>query len=464
MNDLTQGSIPRHLIRLAVPMAIGMVFQTLYYLVDLWFVARLGEAAIAGVGAAGNVQFIVMALTQILGVGTMALIAQAIGRRDSGDVRLVFNQSVTLAALCGVATFVIGLAAAPFYMRTVGADAATVAAGTSYLLWFVPGLALQFAAVVMGAALRGAGKAKPTMVVQIATVILNALLTPVLIAGWGTGRPMGAAGAGLATTIAIGVSVVLLWFYFQRLEQTVAFDVALLRPQPAVWRRILRIGLPPGGEFALIFVLIGLVYWIIRDFGPAAQAGFGVGSRVMQAIFLPAMAIAFAAAPIAGQNVGARKPERVVATFRSAAVMGSAIMLVLTLFCQWRPDLLVAAFTGEAEVVSVGADYLMIISWNFVASGLIFTCSALFQAFGHTLPSLLSSATRLVTFAVPGVLLSTRADFSLRNLWVLSVVTVALQASTSLWFLRRDLRRYLRKANEDRDDHPPTLVSVSESA
>src|SRR5262245_63648474 len=104
MSDLTQGPISRHLIRLAIPMGIGMVFQTLYYLIDLFFVAKLGDAAVAGVSAAGNVQFMVMAITQILGVGTMALIAQAVGRKDAADANLVFNQSLLMAAVAGSLT------------------------------------------------------------------------------------------------------------------------------------------------------------------------------------------------------------------------------------------------------------------------------------------------------------------------------------------------------------------------
>ncbi|MGD2116433.1 MAG: MATE family efflux transporter, partial [Acidobacteriota bacterium] len=94
MRDLTEGSIPKHLLRLAAPIAAGMMFQTLYYLVDLYFVSRLGEAAVAGVSTAGNLQFVVIALTQVLGVGTMTLIAHAVGRRDRDDANLVFNQSL----------------------------------------------------------------------------------------------------------------------------------------------------------------------------------------------------------------------------------------------------------------------------------------------------------------------------------------------------------------------------------
>src|SRR5437762_13999630 len=108
MKDLTQGPIHRHLIVMAATMAAGMLLQTLYYIVDLYFVARLGDAALAGVSAAGNVFFIVLALTQMLGVGTVALISHAVGRKDRADANHIFNQSVVLAAVCTLVTLVGG--------------------------------------------------------------------------------------------------------------------------------------------------------------------------------------------------------------------------------------------------------------------------------------------------------------------------------------------------------------------
>ncbi len=306
MKDLTDGSIARNILQMAVPIAAGMFFQTLYFLIDLYFVAGLGGAAIAGVGAAGNVMFIVFSLTQVLGVGTVALISQAVGRRDRADATLIFNQSLVLSASCALITLVFGYGLGHAYVQTLGSDAATVLAGSTYLNWFLPSLALQFALVAMGSALRGTGIVQPTMIVQVATVVLNAVLAPVLIAGWGTGHPLGVAGAGLASSLSVGVGVVLLGLYFRRLEKYVAFECdAQWRPQLAVWGRLLRVGLPAGGEFALMFIYMAVIYWIIRRFGADAQAGFGIGQRIMQSMFLPAMAVAFATAPIVGQNFGA---------------------------------------------------------------------------------------------------------------------------------------------------------------
>ena len=123
--------------------------------------------------------------------------------------------------------------------------------------------------------------------------------------------------------------------------------------------------------------------------------------------------------------------------------MGSALMFTLTLVCQWRADWLVRGFTSEVAVIAVSTGFLHVISWNFVSQGIIFTCSAMFQALGNTVPSLISGATRILTFAAPAVWLSQRPGFVLRHLWMLSVATVTLQALVSLWLLRREFRRRL---------------------
>ncbi len=443
MRDLTQGPIPGNLVQMAVPIAVGMLAQTLYFLVDLYFVAQLGDAAIAGVSAAGLAMFVVMALTQTLGVGTAALVAQAVGRKDPNDANLVFNQSLVLAAVCLAGTLIGGYALTGAYMRSIGADAATADAGISYLTWFLPGLALQYVSIVMMSALRGTGVVQPTMIVQMVTVLLNVLLAPVLIAGIGTGRPLGVAGAGLASTISVAAGVVLLSFYFVRLEKYVHFRAGLWAPRFAVWGRMLNIGLPAGGEFALMFVYMSVIYWIIRDFGAAAQAGFGVGTRLMQAIFLPAMAIAFATGPMAGQNYGAKQYARVRATFRTAAILSSVLMIVLTLVCQWNPGWLVARFTSDPQVIAVGSRFLQVISWNFVASGLIFTCSGIFQGLGHTWPALASTSSRILTFVLPAIWLASLPGLQLDHIWYLSVASVASQAIISLLLLHRVMRQRL---------------------
>jgi putative MATE family efflux protein len=446
MKDLTENTVAKHVIQMAIPIAAGMLFQTLYFLIDLYFVAHLGDAALAGVGAAGNLSFIVLALTQVLSVGAVTLISQAVGRKDRADANLVFNQSLVLAASCGLLTLLAGYALAGAFMRTLGSDRATMLAGVEYLYWFLPSLALQFGLAALGSALRGTGIVKPTMIVQVLSVVLNAILAPVLIAGWGTGLPMGVAGAGLASSLSVGIGLVLLSRAFHKLERFVVFDRSLWRPRAGVWTRMLGVGLPAGGEFALMFLFMGVIYWIVRPFGEAAQAGFGVGMRIMQSLFLPAMAVAFATAPIVGQNFGAGKFERVREAFGFAAVTGGAIMVLLTLFCQWAASAMVSAFAADPGARAIGAEYLRICSWNFVATGLVFTFSGTFQGLGNTLPAVFSSATRLVSFVLPAVWLARQPGFQIRELWYVSVASVGSQALVSLWLLRREFRRRLGAA------------------
>jgi putative MATE family efflux protein len=443
MKDLTQGPITGHLVQMAAVMLIGMVGQTLYYIVDLYFVSGLGPQAIAGVGAAGNLAFVVLALTQILNVGTVALISHAAGRKDQADANLVFNQSLALSAFIGVFVLVTGYLLTAPYLRSVGADEGMRRAGATYLYWFLPGLALQFAMVSMGAALRGTGIVRPTMTVQVLTVLLNVALAPVLIAGWGTGHPLGVAGAGLASTIAIVVGVIMLTTYFTRLEKYVGFHREQWQPNLAYWKRILNIGLPAGGEFFVMFLLMAITYWVIRQFGSEAQAGYGIGQRVMQAIFLPAMAVAFSAAPIAGQNFGARRADRVRETFRVAVLMETAVMVVITAVCLAAPGMFIRVFTSDPKVIEVGTDFLRIISWNFVGSGVVFTCSGMFQAMGNTWPALLSGGSRLLVFGVPAVWLSLQPGFHLDQVWQVSVVTTIVQAVLSFTLLQFEMRRKL---------------------
>jgi putative MATE family efflux protein len=443
MKDLSSGSIPAHITSMSIQMGIGILVQTLYFFTDLYFVAKLGDAAIAGVTSAGNIWFIVLALTQILNVGTVALVAHAVGAKERDRANHVFNQSLLLSLLIGAVVFVGVFVISGPYMRTVAADAATARAGIDYLYWFAPGLALQFIMVSMFATLRATGMMKPTMIIQVISVLVNIVLAPVLIVGWGTGKPMGPAGAGLASSIATLVGVVLSVYYFVKHEKYVAMHRDQMEVNWPVWGRLMIIGLPVGLEFFLMSIVMAVIYWVIRDFGASAQAGFGVGQGVMRIIMLPAMAVAFASAPIAGQNYGARKPERVRETFNWTVSFSVVIMLLLTIVCQFESDTFMRIFTNEAAVIAVGAHMLIIISWNFAANGIIFSCSSMFQALGNTWPTIGSSAVRLVIFIVPTLYLSTLPGFQLVHVWYVSLASMFIQAVVSFVLLRREFGRKL---------------------
>ena len=439
MRDLTSGSVSRHLLDTASFMLVTMVSQTLYFLVDLYWVGRLGKEAVAGVAVAGNLTFLVLALSQMLGVGTTTLVSHAAGRKNPTEARLVFNQAQVISMLVAAVFFVVAMSLRRAYAEGLSADAQTAELAVSYLTWFLPAMALQFGIVAMGAALRGTGNFKPGMVVQTTTVLINMLVAPVLIFGWGTGTPLGVAGAAIASLVAVVIGTVWLATYFTR-SSYLHFALEDWRPRFGLWRRILAIGLPAGAEFALMAVYLVIVYTIAKPFGAAAQAGFGIAMRVVQAGFMPIVALGFAVAPVAGQNFGARRVDRVRQTFRSAVSMAVGAMLLLAVACQLWGAVFVSVFTDDAMVIAVGAEYLRIVSWSFVASGLAFVTSSTFQALGHTLPPLFASAMRLALVAVPAVLMARRPDFELRWLWWVSTASIWAQVALSLTLLWREPR------------------------
>ncbi len=443
MRDLTQGSMTRIILAMSLPVAAGMVFQTLYLIVDLYFVAALGDDAVAGVGTAGTLMFVIMALTQVLGVSSVALISQAVGRKKQAEANLIFNQSLVLAVVCAIITLFGGYLLADSYLATITSDAGTLSEGIIFMHWFLPGMALQFAIMAMSSSLRATGIVKPGMVIQVITVVLNIILAPILIAGWGPGPALGVLGAGLASTLSIIVGVLLLTAYFFKLEKYVSFDVSLWKPQLTIWKRMLDIGLPAGGEMLLMFVYFSMVYWLIQDFGAPAQAGFSIGGRIMQSIFMPTMAIAFAVGPIAGQNFGAGQYARVREVFFKGMLLSSLVMIVVTALMQWKSDLLVGFFTDETEVIIVGSVFLQLISWNFVAQGIIFTCSGMFQGLGNTRPALLSSASRLLVFIPVAMYLKYQPGFAINQVWYISIASVTLQAVVSYLLLQREFKAKL---------------------
>jgi putative MATE family efflux protein len=295
----------------------------------------------------------------------------------------------------------------------------------------------------MGAALRGVGVFKPSMIVSTVSVVINMVAAPFLIFGWGTCHAFGVVGAAMSSLIAIVIAVVWMTTYFIPTTAFLHFRFHDWRPQVKQWRRILAIGLPTGFEFAMMAVYQGLVYTIARPFGAAAQAAFGIGMRVIQAGMMPVVSLGFGVAPVAGQNFGAGLAARVKATFKDAAYLAVAVTVLLTIICQLAPEPIIRAFSKDPAVLAEGVRYLRIISWNFVASGLIFVSSSMFQAMGNTMPSLVASSARIVLIFVPAVLLSRQPGFQLHWIWYLSAGSVFVQLALSLSLLRREFARRL---------------------
>ena len=448
MQDLTTGSITRHLLKTMSFMLLMMVFQTLYVLIDLYWVGRLGTSAVAAVGIAGNVMFLVLALVQMLGVGTTTVVSHAFGRRDQAAARLGFNQSLSLAAACSAGFFIVAMALRARYAATQSADADTARLAGEYLSWFIPAMALQFPLVAMSAALRGVGNFKLGVAVGVVTIVINMLAAPVLIFGWVGAPALGVRGAAMASLLAIVVGNIWLGLHFRR-DAILTYAQREWRPRLEVWRRMLAIGMPAGFDFAMMAVYLFIVYSVAKPFGTAAQAGFGIGMRVMQAGFMPVIALGMSVAPIAGQNFGARRPDRVRHTFRDGALLAAVMMGLFFTLCHVVPSGLIRLFTKDPAAIAIGDEYLRIVSWSFLASGVVFVAGSMFQAMGNTLPSIATSLVRVVLVSLPVLVLSRRPGFELTTIWHLSVTSVWMQLGLALLLLRREFAVRMRFRDGD---------------
>jgi Na+-driven multidrug efflux pump len=253
-------------------------------------------------------------------------------------------------------------------------------------------------------------------------------------------------------------------FYFLPSDAYLRFAFRSWSPRFDLWRDMLKIGLPAGAEFGLMAVYLMLVYVVSRPFGAAAQAGFGIGLRIIQACFLPVVALGFAVSPVAGQNFGARKADRVRETFRVAATLAAGGMLVLATITWLAASAMIRIFSSDPQVIAVGEEYLHVVAWNFVASGVIFVSSSMFQAMGNTMPSLITSGARIVIIAVPVLLLAQAPGFALRWIWYISAGAVVVQLLMNLWLLRREFRVRLAFEKSSADVLNPAVVETPSSA
>jgi putative MATE family efflux protein len=443
MRDLTEGPVVHHIVRLAAPLVASMLAQISYQLIDLYFLASTGVQTMAGVNAAGVAGVVVLTLTQTLGSATLALVAQAVGRRDPRDANTVFNQAIAMSFILAGAMIFPLYVLTTVYLEYAARDRAMIDAGSTFLRWVLPGYALMLPLTVFGSALRGLGLVRPTIAVQILTIVINALLAPVLISGWITGVALGAAGAGLATSIAVFAGTLLLGAYFHRSQHYLRVQSASLGPRFIEWRRISSVGFPAGCETGIMLLSAAVVYFAIRNFGPEAQAGYAIGWRVMQTVLMPAIAIALAVGPIVGQSFGARKGTRVRETFRKAVLMGSVLLVITTFLLQWQAGAIVGLFRADAGASTVAVSFLSLASWALLGQGLIYTCSSTFQGMGNTLPSLVSSAASFLVFSGLAAWLSLRPDFQMNDVWFVSLGTISFQAIFCLYFVLSEFNRRL---------------------
>ncbi|MBW1801731.1 MAG: MATE family efflux transporter, partial [Deltaproteobacteria bacterium] len=302
--DLTEGSIPRILIRLSAPIIFGMMMFTLYLMVDLYFVGRLGPDAVAAISISGNAFFVILGLSYILGTGGMALISQAFGRREQEKAGIIFLQSLILTILTGIVIALVGIAIARPYIRFFGGREQSLVWGVQYFQVFSVSFFFILLLHVIMSCYRGMGDTRTPMMINLQSVVLNMLLDPILIFGL-LGMPkLGVQGAAIASLIS-QVYAIAIYIYLIFVKGYPIKIKGSWRLKPTIIKQSLSIGLPSGLTYFLLSFNMLITYRVIGPFGTQAIASLGIGFRILQAMYMPVIALTLAMAAMVGQNFGA---------------------------------------------------------------------------------------------------------------------------------------------------------------
>jgi putative MATE family efflux protein len=438
--NLTEGPIFKTLIRLALPVTIAMVMFTVYLMVDLYFVGRLGPDAVAAVSISGNAFFIHLGFSTILGTGGMALIAQAFGRKDYDYAATVFKQSILLALIVGIIEAATGLMIAPVYIKYFGGSGKSLEWGIQYFQIFVISFLFMILLFTVGNCYRGMGNTKTPMIIMLQANLMNIVLDPILIFGW-LGLPaLGVRGAALASIIsqlyALAIYGYLIFIKGAHIDLKGKWQLRF-----SIIRKSLFIGIPSGLNHFLLAANLLITFRVISDYGTAALASIGIGFRILQAIYIPVIAVASAMAAIVGQNFGAKKYNRIPGTFARAWLISILFMLLCTAICQAFPEYLIGIFSNDPAVRQFGVVYLKIFSLGFVMVGTIMVTSAVFQGLGKTYPSLVGAALDNVLFAGLVFTLPVYFSWGIQSIWWIKLTTAVLEMVVVALWLKAELQR-----------------------
>jgi len=379
--DLTVGPMSQHYRTLAIPAALGMVFNTLYNMVDIYFAGRLATQAQAGLAIGFMVFFVYIAFGFGLGSAVSALIGGALGGRDKRRARRLAAQSLAFAAVISLILMALGLWISPLVVELVSEPGPYRDAATRYLLVLqlaIPGFVVAYAC---NGALQAQGDSVSLTRALFVAFIANVILNPLLIYGLpGIWDGIGFDGLAVSTVLSqTGVMAYMLW-RLAGSEVTDGTRRAHFKPRRKTFQTLAVQMLPTSFSMQIMIISGFAVQYALKGFGGHAIAAYGVGIRIEQLVLLPILGVASSLLPIAAQNFGAKDFDRVRAAFAYSVKIAMLFMAVMCPILWLGADLAMGFFTSDPEVRSIGVGYLRFDALLLPVYGLLFIINALLQA------------------------------------------------------------------------------------
>ncbi len=380
-DDLTIGTMASHFRALAIPAAFGMLFATLYNIVDVYYAGMLSTDAQAGLAIGYQAFFVLMAVGFGLGSALSALVSNAKGSKNQLQTQNLVAQGLTFGVIATMGSMVVGWIIGPHLIALVSEPGAYRDAATGYFRWLIIALPGFFMAYGGNGVLQAHGDSRSMQRALMVAFFANIALNPVLMFGipgvWG-----GMGFNGIAVATIISQTGVMLFIVSRIMRLAVMQSVALsaFRPQRACFAQITAQLIPASSAMMVMFVSGFVVQFALKEFGGYAVAGYGVALRIEQILLLPVLGMTGALLPIAGQNFGAGEYERVRAALRFCWMTGFAMTVVATPTLLLGGGIAMSVFTDDPDVIRVGASYLAVDAFLFPVYMMLFSINSLLQA------------------------------------------------------------------------------------
>ncbi|MBI1183794.1 MATE family efflux transporter [bacterium] len=391
-KEYTSGNINKAIFILSVPVVIEMLGEGLFALVDIMYVTRLGENAIATVGLTEAIMFVVYSVAVGLSMATSALVSRRVGEKNDKQASISTFQAIILALIIGLALGFAGYQNAPALLRLMDASPEVIQHGLGYAQWIFGSNIIIMLLFIINGAFRGAGDSAIAMRVLLIANGLNIILDPLFIFGFGPVPAMGVKGAAIATGTGRAIAVLVQFYLLLKGNGRLKLMLKLLTIDLKIMGNLLRVSLGGIGQFLIESASWLVLIRLISKLGTPSVAGFTIGFRIIGFTLLPSWGLAQAAAALVGQNLGAKKPERAEeSVWRSAYYNAGFLVLVSILFFLGADWLIAQVFPSSAEVEHLAALTLRVVCLGYVffAFGMVITQA--FNGSGDTLtPTLMN--------------------------------------------------------------------------
>lgn len=365
-HDFTNGSIGRAILLLAIPMVLEMLMQSIFGVVDVFFVGRLGADAVAAVGMTDSLMVLVYAVGMGISMAATAMVARRIGEKKPEEAGVAAFQALVAGFVTSIPIAILGMLYAPNLMALMGASESVIEIGGTYCAILLGSNILILYLFLINAIFRGAGDAVLAMRVLWLANIINIFLDPALIFGWGPLPELGVTGAAIATSIGRGIGVLYQLYLLFRGNGRLKLMVDKLRIDRDMMRLLVRISWPGMIQYGVATASWMILFRIVAIFGSTAMAGYTIAIRIIIFALLPSWGMGNAAATLVGQNLGANQPERAERSVWITAFTNMVVLGLVAFFMYIYAPGLIGIFTDEADVIAIGVNCLRFASLTYI--------------------------------------------------------------------------------------------------